>query len=131
VTAYVEPPTVLATLAAIAPFAAGGGWVVFDYSVPAESLSPRPRAALEAMATRAAAAGEPFRGFFEPAALSAAMRALGFHEIRDLGADQLNMRFFPERADGLRVGSAGRIMSARGRGREGPPGCRRDDGSDR
>lgn len=114
VTAYLEPPTVLATLAVIAPFAADGGGVIFDYSFPTESLSARARAALEALAARAAAAGEPLRGFFEPEALSAALRGLGF---RDLGADQLNARFFSERADGLRVGPAGHILIARGRGR--------------
>ena len=34
VTPYLEPANVLATLAAIAPFAANGGGVVFDYNVP-------------------------------------------------------------------------------------------------
>jgi len=114
VTPYLDPPTVRATLAAIAPFAANGGGVVFDYNVPVESLAPRPRAAFEAMAARVAAAGEPFRGFFEPEALIAAMHALGFHGIRDLGPDQLNARFLSARADGLRVGSAGHILAARG-----------------
>jgi hypothetical protein len=66
------------------------------------------------MAARVAAAGEPFRGFFEPEALIAAMHALGFHGIRDLGPDQLNARFLSARADGLRVGSAGHILAARG-----------------
>lgn len=114
VTPYLEPATVLATLAAIAPFAAHGGGVVFDYNVPPASLAPLPRAGFEALAARVAAAGEPFRGFFEPAALVAAIRAMGFHEVRDLEPDELNATFLSGRTDGLRVGSAGHILTALG-----------------
>lgn len=114
VTPYLEPANVLATLAALVPFTMNYGGVVFDYNVPPASLAPPRRAAFEALATRVAAAGEPFRSFFEPNALMAAMRALGFHEIRDQGPDELNARFLANRADGLRVGSAGHILTAVG-----------------
>ena len=69
---------------------------------------------LETLAARVAAAGEPFRGFFEPEALVAAMRAMGFREVRDMGPDELNANFFSNRADGLRVGSVGHILTAVG-----------------
>lgn len=114
VTPYLEPSNVLATLAAIAPFAANGGGVVFDYNTPPASLAPARRAAFEALAARVAAAGEPFRGFFEPEALVAAMRAMGFRGIRDLGADELNATFLSNRADGLQVGSVAHILTAVG-----------------
>jgi len=114
VTPYLEPANVLTTLAAIAPFAAGGGGVVFDYYVPTASLAPRPRVAFEALAARVAAAGEPFRGFFEPQTLVAAMHTMGFHAVRDLGPDELNATFLFNRADGLRAGSAGHILTASG-----------------
>jgi methyltransferase (TIGR00027 family) len=64
VTPYLEPAKVLATLAAIASFAANGGGVTLDYNVPTGSLAPLPRKAFEVLAARVAAAGEPFRGFF-------------------------------------------------------------------
>ena len=115
VTPYLEPADAPATLAAIAPFAAGGGGVVFDYGVPPASLAPLPRAAFEALAARVAAVGEPFRGFFEPGTLVAAVRGLGFREVRDVPPDELNAAFFADRADGLRVGSAGHILTALGR----------------
>ena len=114
VTAYLEPRNVLATLTAIAPFAANGGGVVFDYNIPPASLAPLQRAAFERLAARVAAAGEPFRGSFEPGALVEAMHAMGFHGIRDLGPDELNANFFSNRADGLRVGSAGHVLTAVG-----------------
>jgi hypothetical protein len=38
---------------------------------------------------------------------------LGFHGIEDLGADEINARFFARRSDKLRVvGRLGRLMSA-------------------
>ena len=114
VTPYLEPANVLDTLAAIAPLAANSGGVVFDYNVPPTSLAPLPRKAFEALAARVAAAGEPFRGFFEPVRLVAALRTMGFSEVCDMGPDELNAKFFSNRADGLRVGSAGHILTAVG-----------------
>jgi methyltransferase (TIGR00027 family) len=113
VTPYLEPESVLATLAALAPLAAGGGGVAFDYRAPTESLAPSRRAALEALARRVAAAGEPFRGAFEPERLVAAMRAMGFREIRDLDPDALNAAFFARRTDGLRVAGTGHVVTAK------------------
>ena len=113
VTPYLEPESVLATLAALVPLAAGGGGVAFDYRVPTESLEPSARAAIEALAARVAAAGEPFRGAFEPEALAAAMRGMGFREIRDLDANALNAAFFAGRADRLRVGGTGHVLTAK------------------
>jgi methyltransferase (TIGR00027 family) len=114
VTPYLEPAAVRATLAAIAPFTAGGGGIVFDYSVAPESLAPRSRAALEALAARVAAAGEPFRSFFDPGRLAGELRAMGYREAHDTAPEELNARYFAHRSDGLRVGGAGRIMTALG-----------------
>jgi len=58
--------------------------------------------------------GEPFRGAFDPATLVAAMTQMGYRDIRDLGPDDLNAMFFLGRPDGLRVGSSGRMLLARG-----------------
>jgi methyltransferase (TIGR00027 family) len=114
VTPYLEPANVLETLAAIASFAKNGGGLVFDYNVPPVSLAPARRAAFEALADRVAAAGEPFRGFFEPGVLVATMHAMGFREVRDMGPEELNENFLSNRTDGLRVGSAGHILTAVG-----------------
>ena len=109
VTQYLESEKVLATLAAIA---AHCGSVIFDYSIPPALLAPRQRVAFEELARRVAAAGEPFRASFEPDVLAEAMQAMGFHQIRDMGPDELNARFFSNRVDGLRVGSSSRVMVA-------------------
>ncbi len=62
---------------------------------------------------RVAAAGEPFRTFFDPPALKARLLGIGFHGIEDLGADEINARYFAGRSDRLQVvGRLGRLMSA-------------------
>jgi methyltransferase (TIGR00027 family) len=114
VTPYLETTKVLSTLNAIAPLAENGGGVVFDYITSPELLGPRQRAGFEALAIRVAAAGEPFRGNFEPSALVAAMHDMGFRSVRDVGPDELNGTFFSNRADGMQVGGAGRILIAFG-----------------
>jgi hypothetical protein len=41
------------------------------------------------------------------------MARIGFQSIEDLGADELNARYFGDRADGLRVmGTLARLMRA-------------------
>jgi methyltransferase (TIGR00027 family) len=112
VTPYLERDVVLETLGAIAPLAAGGGGVVFDYSGPADSLSPHERAALDLLAARVRAAGEPFRGSLEPARLAADLLGMGFRSVTDVGPDELNARHFAGRTDGLRVRGSGRIITA-------------------
>lgn len=113
VTMYLEPAPIQATLGFAASTPRGGG-VVFDYAVPRSSLSWMGRIALDAMSRRVARAGEPFRTFFDPAELAEQMRAMKFRSLEDFGTEEINARYFRDRADGLRVGgSLGRVMAAR------------------
>lgn len=112
VTMYLTPEATDCTLAFIAALPKGSG-VAFDYAVPRESLNWVGRFVFDRMAARVAAASEPFRLFFVPHDLSAKLRQMGFSEIEDSGAGELNERFFQGRRDGLRVGGKlGRIMCA-------------------
>ena len=78
----------------------GGASVVFYYANPPISLAEdKGRAALDAIATRAAALGEPFKTYFETEQLSTKLKALGFREIEDLGPAQIAARYFPEQKD--------------------------------
>ena len=114
VTPYLETDVVLATLDAVAPFATGGGGIVFDYSVPASSLSPERRRAFAALSARVAAAGEPFRSAFEPSVLRAALGRIGLGTIDDLGPDELNARYFAGRPDGLAIMGGAHVVTAIG-----------------
>jgi len=113
VTMYLTRPVVMSTLRYVAEGLARGSGIVFDYAAPPASLSLPRRLVYRALMRRVAALGEPFRSFFAPQALSAELAALGFTHIENLGAAELNARYFKNRADRLRVAGPARIMSAR------------------
>ena len=112
VTMYLTEDAVMATFGFIASTPPGGG-VAFDYAVPRSSLNWVGRLALDALSHRVAAAGEPFRTFFDPSALAERLRRIAVRQVEDLDAGQINARYFKDRADRLRVtGSLGHLMSA-------------------
>lgn len=111
VTMYLTRAAVLATLAYVAGLPAAGG-IVFDYVVPPATLTLIPRLLVRGLMRRVAAAGEPWRSFFDPPGLARELRGLGFRQLEDLGPAELNARFFSDRADGLRVAGIGRVLSA-------------------
>jgi len=102
VTPYLTAEAAMATLAFIGSLPAGSG-VVFDYAVERSSLDSEEQLAMDALASRVARAGEPFRLFLDPRALNRMLRAAGFHEIEDLGPSDIDERYFAGRTDGLRV----------------------------
>jgi methyltransferase (TIGR00027 family) len=112
VTPYLEVESVMATLRVVAA-AAPGSEVVFDYSIPPSLLDPGRRRVFEALAARVAAAGEPWRTFFEPAALARELTALGLTVVDDVGPEALNARYFAGRTDGLAIRGRARLMHAR------------------
>lgn len=112
VTMYLTRKAMLGTLEFIASLGRSG--VVFDYALPRASLNWWGRMAFDFMARRVARAGEPFQLFFEPAELAAELRRMGFGVLEDLGPEELNARYFENRADALKVrGKLGRLLSAR------------------
>lgn len=111
VTMYLACNTVMMTLERIASLPKGGG-VVFDYGVEPSLLGPIERLVFQGFARRVAAIGEPWTTFFKPSMLLADLRAMGFDEVEDLGANGINDRYFKDRADGLSVGSLARLMKA-------------------
>jgi len=111
VTQYLKGDAIRTTLRFVA--AAAGNRVVFDYAIAASTLGWAERAVRAALAARVAAAGEPWRTGFEPAALVAELRAIGFGDVEDVSSEVLNTRYFSGRTDGLRVGRLARMMRAR------------------
>jgi methyltransferase (TIGR00027 family) len=113
VTMYLDRDRVLATLAAIARGAGPGTSVVFDYVRPPASVDASARARYQALIERHAASGEPWRSFFDPPELDAALREAGFTEVRDLNGAALNARYFAGRADSLEVPPTAHLIEAR------------------
>lgn len=112
VTMYLTEPAFNQTIDFIASLPAPTA-VVFDYSVPRESLNLVQRMAFDALAGRVAQLGEPFTLFFDPATLTASLKDAGFTRIEDLGHQELNRHYFSNRTDDLKVkGRLGRLLFA-------------------
>ncbi len=109
---YLTDAAVWTTLRAVAEITKAGGGITFDYVVPVESLNFFQRAKFAVLAARVAEAGEPLRTFLDPEALKAKLLALGFTKVRDRGPDALNEKYFADRADDLRVGEMGHVITA-------------------
>ena len=113
VTMYLTREAFEATIGFIGALPSGGG-VTFDYAVERSELGVFEKLALDHLGRKVAALGEPFQLFFRPAELAETMRTLGFRDIEDMGADELNARYLSNRTDGLRLrGGIGRLMRAR------------------
>jgi len=108
---YLERPAIDATFGYIASLPKQTA-VAFDYSVPPESMSWTSRLIFNAMASRVAAIGEPWKTFFDPADLIADLRRLGFTSAEDFGAEALNRRYFAGRTDKLKIGGMGHMAMA-------------------
>ncbi len=88
-----------------------GSGVTLDYGQPRAVLPLLEQLAHDSLASRVEKAGEPFRLFFTPAEIAAEFSR--FHSLEDLGAAEINARYFSGRTDQLAVrGSAGRLFSA-------------------
>lgn len=93
---YVKEEAVWTTLAFIAGLP-HGAHVVFDYSDPAEALTPEGRAYHDRRARRVADLGEAWITYFEAETLHRKLAGLGFAEIEDLGPVEIVARYFPGR----------------------------------
>ena len=112
VTMYLTADAVLRTLGTVAGFAAGS-CLCFDYRVPVTMLNPIERAVSDVMEQQIAALGEPWLSTFDPTQLQSQLLELGFSSAASATADDLNMRYFARRKDGLRTGGGVRIMCAK------------------
>lgn len=111
VTLYLTNDAVFDTLAFVADLPAGSG-IVFDYGVVPELLNPMERMGMAYFARKYEAEGEPWISFFAPEVLACELRALGFGDVSDHGADQLRARYLASRSDGLHLGGGTRLMRA-------------------
>jgi methyltransferase (TIGR00027 family) len=95
---YLTDDAIFSTLGYIAGLP-GGAHVVFDYVNPPDTMTePGRRAMHEALIARVAGLSEPLRNHFDSDALHARLRALGFHDVEDLGWPEIAARFLSSRA---------------------------------
>jgi methyltransferase (TIGR00027 family) len=99
-----------ATVSFISAQLSGSG-LTLDYGQPRSVHPPLERLAHDSLASRVEKAGEPFQLFFTPPEIAAELSS--FRSIEDLGAPEINARYFSGRTDQLAIrGTAGRIVSA-------------------
>lgn len=99
-----------ATLGFISGQHSGSG-LTLDYGQPRSALPLLERMALDSLASRVEKAGEPFQLFFTPPEIAAELSR--FRNVEDLGAAEINVRYFSGRSDQLKMrGSAARFLTA-------------------
>jgi methyltransferase (TIGR00027 family) len=107
---YLTLPAFRATLSFVAEQPAGSG-LVLDYGQPRSALPYLEQLAHDSLASRVQLAGEPFQLFFTPGEIGVELAS--FRDLEDIGAAEINARYFAGRSDQLRLrGSAGRMLSA-------------------
>ena len=111
VTMYLTADAVQRTLGTVAGFAPGS-CLCFDYRVPASMLNPIERVINEVLEHQIAALGEPWLSSFDPTQLQGQLLEMGFSSAESATPDDLNVRYFARRKDGLRTGGGVRIMCA-------------------
>jgi methyltransferase (TIGR00027 family) len=91
---------------------AAGSELVLDYGLPREALTVLERLAFDSMASRVAAAGEPFQLFFMPDQIHARLRGFGWQMMEDMDRDATNARYFTD--NNLRcIGNVAHLLAAR------------------
>jgi methyltransferase (TIGR00027 family) len=108
---YLTRDAIFKTLNSIATLP--GSEVIFDYSEPLEHFASERRVALEALAARASAIGEPWLSYFDPTELSELLHASGFDAVEDLGISGIASRYFGMESSDSDVGPEGHILYAR------------------
>jgi methyltransferase (TIGR00027 family) len=111
VSMYLTRETAMATLAYVAARPAGSG-ITFDYLIPPHTLPLIRRIGFHLLARRLAAAGEPWRTWFDPADLALELKRLGFTHLEDLGSEGLVARYFAGSGERIGGSSVGHVMTA-------------------
>jgi methyltransferase (TIGR00027 family) len=113
VTMYLSRAAIHETLRFVAQSRVSRSGIVFDYLTLPPRFALLRRWGVRVMKRRLAAAGEPWRTFFESHQLHRELTELGFATVRDFGADEINARFFSHAGARLRVGGFARVVLAR------------------
>lgn len=111
VTVYLSKQAIFDVLNFVASLPKGSS-ITFDYRVAPALLHPIDQVLSEFAARQFGIGGEPWQSYFDPQEFQLQIAALGFSEVADFSADELNARYFHKRKDGLRVGNGFRIVRA-------------------
>jgi methyltransferase (TIGR00027 family) len=113
VTMYLTREAIHETLRFVAGNRVSRSGIVFDYLTLPPRYALLRRWGMRLLKNRMAAAGEPWRTFFDPVQLHRELTEAGFATVRDYAAADMNGRFFASAGARLRVGGFGRVVLAR------------------
>jgi len=105
VSMYLTKEANLATFRQMAKLAPGSTFAM-TFMLSLGLLAPEERSTMEFVMKRAGEAGTPFLSLFSPPEIVAMANETGFKKSRYVSGDDLYQRFFAQRSDGLRAGSA-------------------------
>jgi methyltransferase (TIGR00027 family) len=101
VSMYLSRESIEATVRTVSTFTSGS-MLAMTFMLPIEMADPAVRPGIEAAARGARAAGTPFVSFFTPAEMLGLARKAGFQDVQHVSADEISLRYFSNRSDGLR-----------------------------
>jgi len=87
--------------------------VVFDYTEPLDNYPPEHRAKVAAVAARAAASGEPWLSYFDPAEMSRELLKHGFQQQEDLDLAEIAVRYLGTPKEEAKGGPGPHVIRAR------------------
>ena len=106
VSPYLTPEQVYNVLASVAGLAPGSV-IVFDYRVATNLLNPIEQSIVAVSEQIFAAMGEPWLSQFHPETLVEELHGMGFAQVDNNDAADLNQRYFHRRKDGLQIAGGG------------------------
>jgi methyltransferase (TIGR00027 family) len=112
VTMYLGRETMINTMKHISSSTSPGSEIIFDYVIPPSSQRFLLRLVFRLLSNKVRSFGEPWKTFYDPNSLIRDVKAMGFTQVEDIGPDEINARFFNDRADKLMVGTLGHLMKA-------------------
>jgi methyltransferase (TIGR00027 family) len=102
VSMYLSREANIATLRQVGTLAPGSS-LAMTFLLPLDLIDPAERPMHQMLHERARASGTPFISFFSPDDIMALSREAGFDTARYVSNDDLNARYFADRADGMEV----------------------------
>jgi len=102
VSMYLSREANIATLRQVGTLAPGSS-LAMTFLLPLDLIDPAERPMHQMLHERARTSGTPFISFFSPDDIMALSREAGFDTARYVSNDDLNARYFADRADGLEV----------------------------
>ncbi|MGH2784893.1 MAG: class I SAM-dependent methyltransferase [Actinomycetota bacterium] len=111
VTQYITEAALNSTLQDAAGLGRGTTFIS-TFILPADRIDPGERELRGVTEERAAARGAPWISCYAPAVIVSMAEAAGFKRVAHVSQDELNERYFSDRADGLRAPSGEQLIVA-------------------